>query len=217
VRGVIASARGGSAVVRRPWLGAKLQAVTLEIAESLNLRRPVGALVSSVAAASPAARAGMRTGDVVVSVDGQDIDDVNAFDYRFATKPLGGTARLALIRGGKEVTLPVALEPLPDTPHEELVIQARSPFQGAKVSNLSPAMADEMRLDPSTEGVVITDIADGSLAQSLGFMRGDVVNAVNNQKIVKTRDLERASSQASRVWRIVITRGGRQLSVVLGG
>ena len=130
---------------------------------------------------------------------------------------MGGSARLALIRGGKEITIPVALEPLPDSPHEELVIQARSPFQGAKVSNLSPTIADEMRIDPSTEGVVITEVADGSSAQTLGFKRGDIVNAVNNQKIVKTRDLERASSQSSRVWRITITRGGRQLSVVLGG
>src|SRR6266446_605454 len=79
VKVVIASAKTGSAVVRRPWLGAKLQAITAEIAESLALKRPVGALVSSVAAKSPAARAGMRTGDLVVSVDGQEVDDVNAF------------------------------------------------------------------------------------------------------------------------------------------
>jgi Do/DeqQ family serine protease len=217
VKVVVASAEGGGTAVKRPWLGAKLQPVTPDIADGLGLKRPAGALVASLTAASPAARAGLKAGDLIVAIDGQEVEDPNAFDYRFATKPLGGTARLALIRGGKEVTLPVALEPLPDTPHEELVIQARSPFQGAKVSNLSPAMADEMRLDPSTEGVVITGIADGSLAQSLGFMRGDIVNAVNNQKIVKTRDLERASSQSSRVWRITITRGGRQVSVVLNG
>jgi Do/DeqQ family serine protease len=217
VKVVVASAEGGGTAVKRPWLGAKLQPVTPDIADGLGLKRPAGALVASLTAASPAARAGLKAGDLIVAIDGQEVEDPNAFDYRFATKPLGGTARLALIRGGREITVPVALEPLSDTPHEELVIQARSPFQGAKVSNLSPAMADEMRLDPSTEGVVITGIADGSLAQNLGFMRGDIVNAVNNQKIAKTRDLERASSQASRVWRITITRGGRQLSVVLGG
>src|SRR5499425_46509 len=110
VRAVIASAQGGSAVVRRPWFGAKLQAITPEIAESLNLRRPVGALVSSVVARSPAARAGMRTGDLVVSVDGQEVDDVNAFDYRFATKPLGGQAHVGVMRSGREIKLAVALE-----------------------------------------------------------------------------------------------------------
>jgi Do/DeqQ family serine protease len=217
VKVVVASAEGGGTAVKRPWLGARLQPVTSDIADGLGLKRPAGALVATLTAASPAARAGLKAGDLIVAIDGQEVDDPNAFDYRFATKPLGGTARLALIRGGKEITIPVALEPLPDTPHEELVIQARSPFQGARVSNLSPAVADELRLDPSTEGVVITNIADGSLAQSLGFMRGDIVNVVNNQKIGKTRDLERASGQQSRVWRITITRGGRQLSVVLGG
>src|SRR5580765_7770679 len=110
VRAVIASAQGGSAVVRRPWLGAKLQPVTPEIAESLSLKRPVGALVSSVVPRGPAARAGLRTGDLVVSVDGQAVDDANAFDYRFATKPLGGQSHLGVMRGGREVKVAVALE-----------------------------------------------------------------------------------------------------------
>ena len=90
VRAVVASAKGGATVVRRPWLGAKLQAVTPEIAESLSLKRPVGALVSAVAPKSPAARAACAPATSSPSVDGQPIDDPNAFDYRFATKPLGG-------------------------------------------------------------------------------------------------------------------------------
>jgi Do/DeqQ family serine protease len=217
VKVVVASAKGGGSAVKRPWLGARLQAVTPDLAEGLGLKHPTGALVASLTAGSPAARGGLKAGDLIVAIDGQDVDDPNAFDYRFATKALGGTARLGLIRAGKEATVTVALEPLPDTPHDELVIASRSPFQGAKVSNLSPALADDLRLDPSTDGVVITAVADGSLAQNLGFMRGDVVVSVNNQKIAKTRDLERASSQQSRAWRITITRGGRQMSVVLGG
>src|SRR5437588_4026193 len=184
VKVVVASARGGGSAVKRPWLGARLQAVTPDLAEGLGLKRPAGALVASLTAGSPAARAGLKTGDLIVAIDGQDVDDPNAFDYRFATKALGGTARVVLIRAGKETTVAVALEPLPDTPRDELIIAARSPFQGAKVSNLSPALADELKLDPSTDGVVVTAVADGSLAQNLGFMRGDLVVSVNNQKIV---------------------------------
>jgi Do/DeqQ family serine protease len=217
VKVVVASAKGGGNAVKRPWLGARLQAVTPEIAEGLGLKRPAGALIASLAAGSPAARGGLKAGDLIVAIDGQEVEDPNAFDYRFATKALGGTARVGLIRGGMEITVPVALEPLPDSPHDELTIQARSPFQGAKVSNLSPALADDLRLDPATDGVVVTDVADGSVAQSLGFKRGDIVVSVNNQKIAKTRDLERVSAQQSRVWRITITRGGQQMSVVLGG
>src|SRR6202163_3919797 len=183
VRAVIASAQGGSSVVRRPWLGAKLQAVTADIAESLNLKRPTGALVSSVTAKSPAARAGLRTGDLIVAVDGQTVDDANAFDYRFATKPPGGQAQLGVMRGGRETKVAVALETAPETPREETVIKARSPFLGAKVANLSPALADELRLDSEVKGVAITEIENGSLAQSFGFQKGDIVVSVNNEKI----------------------------------
>jgi Do/DeqQ family serine protease len=80
VKVVVASARGGGAAVLRPWLGAKLQAVTAEIAESLSLKRPSGALVATVSPRSPASRAGLRTGDVIVAIDGQIVDDPNAFD-----------------------------------------------------------------------------------------------------------------------------------------
>jgi Do/DeqQ family serine protease len=217
VRVVVASAKGGASSVKRPWLGARLQAVTPEIAEGLGLKRPAGALVATVTPGSAAARAGLKTGDLIVSLDGQAIDEPNAFDFRFATKSIGGTARLAFVRAGRETTAAVALESAPDTAHDELTIAARSPFTGAKVSNITPAIADELRLDPSVEGVVVIDIANGSPAQSLGFKKGDVVLSVNNQKIAKTRDLERATAQQNRVWRITIRRGGQQMSVVLSG
>ena len=89
VKVVVASAKGGGTTVKRPWLGAKLQNVTPDIAESLGLKRPAGALVATVMEKSPAARAGLKTGDLIVAIDGQTVDDQNAFDYRFATKALG--------------------------------------------------------------------------------------------------------------------------------
>jgi Do/DeqQ family serine protease len=218
VRVVVASARSGGTAVKRPWLGAKLQAVTPEIAESLNLKRPTGALVASVTPQSPAARAGLTSGDLIVAVDGQTVDDPSAFDYRFATKTLGGAgAKLTFMRAGREQVVSVALETAPDTPRDEIVLQGRSPFQGAKVSNISPALAEELRIDSSSEGVIVIDIANGSAAQRLGFQPGDIVLSVNNQNVAKTRDLERATAQASNLWRITIKRGGQQLSVELRG
>jgi len=217
VRGVISSAQGGSSVVRRPWLGAKLQAVTPEIAEGLGLKRPAGALVASVAPKSPAARAGLKTGDLVVAVDGQPVDDPNAFDYRFATKLLGGQVQLGIVRSGRESRLAVALESAPENPRNEVIIQARSPFLGAKVANLSPALAEELRLDSAAEGVAVLEVADGSVAQSIGFQKGDVVLTVNNEPIAKTADLQRVAAQPTRLWRVTILRGGQKLSVVFGG
>ncbi len=217
VRGVISSAQGGSSVVRRPWLGAKLQAVTPEIAEGLGLKRPAGALVASVTPKSPAARAGLKTGDLVVAVDGQPVDDPNAFDYRFATKLLGGQVQLGIVRSGRESRLAVALESAPENPRNEVIIQARSPFLGAKVANLSPALAEELRLDSAAEGVAVLEVADGSVAQSIGFQKGDVVLTVNNEPIAKTADLQRVAAQPTRLWRVTILRGGQKLSVVFGG
>jgi Do/DeqQ family serine protease len=217
VRAVIASAKGGATVVQRPWLGARLQLVNAEIAEGLGLKRPAGALVANVTPRSPAARGGMRTGDLITAIDGQAVDDPNAFDYRFATKTLGGSAQVLVVRNGREAKLSIPLEPAPDSSRDEVVIRARSPFLGCKVANLTPALADQFRLDPSSEGVVVVDVAERSAAAGLGFQKGDVVLSVNGAAIEKTSDLVRATERASRLWRITIQRDGQRVSVVFGG
>src|SRR4051812_19319728 len=217
VKVVLASAKGGGTTVKRPWLGAKLQAVTPEIADSLGLKRPVGALVATVTQGSPAARGGLKTGDLIVAIDGQTVDDQNAFDYRFATKALGGHAQLGIVRSGKEAKLSVGLESAPESPRDEIVIRTRSPFMGMKVANISPALADELRLDASAEGVIVLEVAEGSLAQNLGFRPGDIIAAVNREKIERTRDLERAAKESVRRWSITIVRGGQSISVTFGG
>jgi Do/DeqQ family serine protease len=217
VRLVVSSARAGGSAVRRPWLGAKLQALTPELSQAFNLQRPSGVVITSVTDKSPAARAGLKAGDVIVSVGGQAVDDPNAFDYRFMTNELGGKAELGMVRGGKESKVFVALETAPELPRDEILIESRSPFLGAKVANLSPALADELRLDTSTEGVVVVEIADGAPAQQFGFQRGDILLAVNGAKMAKTSDLERVVKAGARLWRISIQRGGQQISAVFGG
>jgi S1-C subfamily serine protease len=213
VRAVVASAKGGATVVRRPWLGAKLQGVTPDIADSLNLKRPVGALVSAIAPKSPAARAGLRTGDLIMEIDGQPVDDINAFNYRFATKPLGGRADVAILRGGHEAKVTIPLETVSESPRQETFIRVRSPLLGAKLANLSPVVAEELRLDYSAEGVVVTDIENGSVAESAGFQKGDIVIAVNNAKIATMQDLLRAISQPVRKLPVMAALRARRFSV----
>jgi Do/DeqQ family serine protease len=217
VRVVVASAKSGGKAVKRPWLGARLQAVKPEIAESLGLRVPNGALVASVVPNSPAARAGLKSWDLIVAIDGQAVDDPNGFDYRFATRPLGGTSQIDVQRNGKPVKLAVPLETAPDTGRDEIVLKSRSPLQGAKVANISPAVADELHLDADTEGVVVTDLGNDSAAANVGFQKGDIILAVNNQKIAKTGDLEKATREPARLWRITLMRGGQSIDVTLGG
>jgi Do/DeqQ family serine protease len=217
VRVVVASAKSGGKAVKRPWLGARLQAVTPEIAETLGLKLPNGALVSSVVSGSPAAKAGLKVSDLIVGIDGQEIDDPNAFDYRFATRPIGGSAQIDVQRAGKALKLTIALEAAPDSDRGEIVLTSRSPFQGANVANISPALADELHLDSDIEGVVVIDLAEDGTAAHLGFQKGDIILAVNNQKIAKTGDLEKATRESSRVWRITLVRSGQQINVTLGG
>ena len=217
VKVVVASAKTGGKAVARPWLGAKLQTVTADIADSMGLKRPSGALIANVAPDSPAARASLKPGDLIVSVDGQNVEDPNAFDYRFATKPLGGTARLGIVRGGRDQTVTVALQIAPEMPREEIVIRSRSPFSGVKIANLSPALVDELQVRNAEEGVVIVDVDNGSYASNLGFQRGDVIQEVNGERITKTHDLERLSKAQNRAWRIVIVRNGQKISAVFGG
>ncbi|MBS0529205.1 MAG: DegQ family serine endoprotease [Proteobacteria bacterium] len=217
VRVVVASAKNGGKAVKRPWLGARLQAVTPEIAETIGLKAPTGALVANVSSGSPAARAGLKLSDLIVSIDGQPVEDPNAFDYRFATRPLGGTSQVEVQRGGKLVKLTVPLETAPDTGRDEIVITARSPFQGAKVANISPALADELHLDSGVEGVVVADLASDGTAANVGFQKGDIILSVNNKKIARTADLERAVSESRRLWRITLVRNGQQIQVTLGG
>ena len=217
VKVVVASAEAGSHAVRRPWLGAKLQAVTHDIAEGLGLKRPTGALVASVFGDGPAAQAGLKPGDLITAVDGQPVEDVSAFDYRFATKPLGGTAKLDLLRGGRATAVTVALRTPPDRPRDEVTIRARTPLGGARVANLSPALADEMGLDNTDAGVVIINIEDGSYANRFNFRRGDIIVSVNGERIDNTRELARVAGIPTDRWRMVVRRGGRDIRVEFSG
>jgi S1-C subfamily serine protease len=159
----------------------------------------------------------LKLSDLVTAIDGQSIDDPNAFDYRFATRPLGGTAQIDVQRAGKPMRLAVPLETAPDGGRNEITVKARSPFQGAKVANISPAVADELHLDSDTQGVVVIEIPEDSIAANVGFQKGDIIVNVNGQQIAKTSELEKTAGQSVRVWRIVIQRGGQQINVTLPG
>jgi S1-C subfamily serine protease len=202
VRLVVSSARSGGSAVKRPWLGAKLQALTPELSAGVQSAAAVRRGHHQRHRQGPGGAGGAESRRRHRLGRRQAVDDPNAFDYRFTTQTLGGKVELGVVRGGKESKVAVALETAPELPRDEIVIEARSPFTGAKVANLSPALADELRLDSSTEGVVVVEVADGTLAQQFGFQRGDVLLGVNGAKIAKTADLQKAAQVGARVWRI---------------
>jgi S1-C subfamily serine protease len=131
---------------------------------------------------------------------------------------LGGVAALTVQRGGKSLVLSLKLAAAPETPPREAIrIKSRSPFQGALVMNVSPAVAEELSLEGVSEGVVVADVAEGSLAANFGVQKGDVVLEVNGEKIATTRDLESASAQRARAWDLTISRGGEAIRSRIGG
>jgi Do/DeqQ family serine protease len=218
VRAVVESAKGGSRTVRRPWLGARLQNVTPEIAEGMGLERPTGALVASVYDKGPAADAGVRRGDVILEVDGQPVEDPEAFGYRFALKGIAGQTTLTVMHAGKRQALPVKLMPPAETrPRDPVKIRSRSPFAGATALNLSPAVADELQLEVVGEGVVVTEVEPGTVAQRVGFQKGDIVLTVNGTRIATSKDLERVAKGTPASWEISISRGGQIFTSVFGG
>jgi Do/DeqQ family serine protease len=218
VKIVIAAAKGGGKQVKRPWLGASLQTLSREISDSLGLERPAGALVADLDSKGPAAEAGVKRGDVIISVEGQAVDDPEAVGYRLGTKPLGGQVTLGILRRGKKIAAQMRLAPAPETPPRDPVkIAGQTPFTGATFVNLSPAVVEELSVQGATAGVVVTEIEEGSLAQQLNLQKGDVVLAVNDKKIATTRELETATGGHPYYWKVTLMRGGQVLTTVVGG
>jgi len=207
---VVARSAQTSGHVQLPWIGAKFQAVTQDIADGLGLSRPHGALVVDVTKDSPGARAGLKSGDLVTSVDDVEVDDPSALNYRLATKGIGNKARVGVLRNGKQYVASLALEPAPETvPRDEVEIAGISPLAGAKVVNLSPAVAEELAFDDNPNGVIVESVGSGSVADDAGLARGDVVLEVNGIAIDTTRTLAKVCSQKQRYWQITIKRNGR--------
>jgi len=218
VKVVVAAAKGGVTKVKRPWVGADLQALTKDVADGLGLERPSGALITGVWPKAPASEAGLKTGDVITAVDGQPIDDPEAFGFRLGTKMIGGSTTLAVIRGGKLVQVPVKLTAAPETPSRDLVkIKGPSPFAGASFVNISPAVLEEMSLAGLTSGVVATDVEDGSVAQEVGVQKGDVIISINGTKITNTTDMTNATATKHAYWKLTVNRGGQVVNTVIGG
>jgi S1-C subfamily serine protease len=201
-----AAANGGPP--RRPWLGAELQSVTPDLAEGLGLGTPSGVLVASVDPSGPGAAAGLTNGDLIVSVDGVDVDDIGALNYRLATKGVGGTVKLGVRREGKLYAATVPLEPAPETvARDERKIGGDSPVAGASVVNLSPAVADELGYGGDPTGVIVNGIEAGSNAAYAGFRPGDIIAEVNGTAIDTTQRLAEIADAPTRIWSFTVKRG----------
>ncbi len=209
VRQVVETALGGGHSVVRPWLGVSGQTVTSDIARTLGLDRPVGVLVDEVYPGSAAARAELAQGDIILSVDGQAVNDAAGLNYRIGSHMAGDPVSIEYRRKGVLRTArAVAAPPPANPPRDEQLLAGREPFQGATVVNLSPAVALELGGDPFAKGVLITAIKGGVAAEY--FQPGDIIRQVNGQDIRTVAELKAALSDAHR-WGVVIERQGQRV------
>ncbi|BCW88963.1 Periplasmic serine endoprotease DegP [Alphaproteobacteria bacterium SO-S41] len=212
VRATIDGAGTGGKIARA-WLGAETQELTHDIAASLGLDRPQGVIVRSIFSGGPADKAGLKTGDVVMKIDGFEVNDPQAVRYRIATAGLGKVAKLEGPRDGTWTTWNVTLESPPDGDRKTITIDGRNPMAGAKVANLSPAYADELGI-ADMSGVVVLDIDRRSLARRYGFRPGDIIAKVNDAETADVAALDGALKAGERKgWRIAVKRGGEVLTL----
>ncbi|MCW8917044.1 MAG: Do family serine endopeptidase [Magnetovibrio sp.] len=203
--------------VVRPWLGAKGQGVSADIAESLGMSRPYGVMITNIYPGGPAERSGLGVGDVLLSINGKEIRDGQDLRFKVATLDARGTARLGVMRRGGQKQLTINLEAPPEKPaRNETLLRGRNPFQGAVAANLSPKLADELGLEHEKTGVIILAIDRKGNASRLGFERGDIVLNLNGEPIKTVRDLlGMLSNGTPTAWIIRIERDGKESNIVI--
>ncbi len=216
---VIAAEKGGnhSSVISRTWVGINGQQVTADIAESLNLNRPAGVLITSIHPASPLLKKGMKVGDVVVKINGKEVHDTAELKFRLATMPLGEGITLDVLRKGESKSFTTKAIAPPDSPaRDETKVEGKNPLNGATFGNINPAVSVELNLAPDAKGVVVLDVASNQSASRL-LVRGDLLQAVNGMEIKDTKSLKEALNKSTKQkgFALVLERGGQKTQVVI--
>ncbi|GBD38330.1 Periplasmic serine endoprotease DegP [bacterium HR37] len=201
--------------VIRGWLGVLVQQVTPEIAESLGLKEPQGALVSDVTPGSPAEKAGIKRGDVIVEFDGHKIKEMPDLPKLVAITPPGKEVEIKIIRQGQQKELKLRVGELKEerfSRHENI----SNRDIGLSVSDITPEIASRYGLK-DRRGVVVTDVERGSVAAMAGFQPGDIILEINGEPITSTDDytkvLERSDKEKPILF--LVKRGENTIYIAL--
>ncbi len=215
VRTFVDTAKGGSTHFDRPYIGATFEAVTSDIAGSLGMDRPTGVLVNALAGGGPAEKAGLKVGDVIMAMDNAPIQTPDDLSYRLSTKGIGKIAQFEVMSKGaiRLIGIPMVKAPQGNQADDQL-ITGQSPLRGATLANLSPDLADELQLPSDRTGVVIKSIKDGSTAQQIGMVVGDIILELNREPAADAAQTAAIARKPSNVWRFKIDRGGQIISQV---
>jgi serine protease Do len=191
--------------VVRGWLGVRAQDVTPAIAQSLGLARSPGemAVVTEVTENSPAAEAGVKTGDIIVEFNGKPVPKSHDFPGVIADTPPGQRVTLKIIREKKEQTVAVKIRELADENDPNQQLEARDPELGLRVQRITPEAARRLGLT-SSRGVLVIEVLPGSPADQVGIEPADVIREVNQRTVTNVKDFERATRQGRRGDRILL-------------
>jgi serine protease Do len=203
--------------VVRGWLGVVIQPVSEDMAKSLHMEDAKGAIVADVTKDSPAEKAGLKPGDVVLSADGRAIEDSSALSRYIASKAPGTTVRLQLVRDGAQKTTSLTLGTFPDEGERDESSPSRGDKLGMTLRDLTPGAADQLQLPRGTRGVVVMGVEAGEAAEDAGLQRGDVIVSVNGQDVedVASFDREIAKAKADGVARLRVRRGNAHQFLIL--
>jgi Do/DeqQ family serine protease len=200
--------------VRRAQLGVSVQDVTSDLAASLNLPNVSGAIVSSVANDSPAARAGLKRGDVIVAFNGQPVANSNALKNRVADGGVGSRATVRITRDGKQQDLQVTLGEAPNqtAQRDDSAAEGSQASLGVAVAPLTAEMAQQMGLPRTARGLVVQNVQPDSRAASAGLREGDVIQEVNQQPVETVDALRSAVKQGgNKPLLLLVSRDGHDL------
>ncbi len=199
--------------VVRGFIGASVQKVSPEIAESLNINPPRGALVADLVKGGPAERAGVKTGDVIIEFDRRPIKDSADLPQQVARVAPGSAVQLKVIRDGKETSLPITVGEMKET---EVAATAQEGELGLTVQPLTPQLAESLGVERG-EGLVISAVTPGSAADEAGLRAGDVVVEINRQAVKTLADYKReiARNDKAKSVLFLVRRGQSSLFLAL--
>ena len=184
--------------VSRGWIGVQIQPITPDIAESLGLKGTEGALVAEPQADSPAAKAGIVTGDVITAVNGHVVKDAHDLAKQIGSMTPGATAKLTVWRKGEEKSFSLTLGELPKSREARATIQD-SDATGAGLPKLGMTVAPAEEVAGSgSEGVVVTEIDPDGVASEHGLKSGDVILEVGGAKVATATDVRKAVGDAKK-------------------
>ncbi len=177
--------------VARGWLGVSIQPLTPELAKGFGLPSPGGALVAGVQDGSPAARAGVKAGDVITEYEGRKVSRSGELPRMVADTPAGRPVPITIVRGGKPVSLVVTIAALKEEPGPIAAQSEGKQNLGLGVETLTPGVARELGL-PEGRGVVVRSVGDSSPAAEAGIRPGDVLVEVDHQRVASVAEMKRA-------------------------